>query len=72
MTTIDSYALSHDRSMGTENVSRDLSATFIHEGIHELPGDKAMLPVYRSDKNFGQDHVHEYNAASDYLYDPKD
>ncbi|MGN6728256.1 MAG: RHS repeat-associated core domain-containing protein [Rhodanobacteraceae bacterium] len=69
VTTIDSYALSHNPTTG---VDHDLSATFIHEGIHELPGDKAMLPLYKSDPTFGKDHVLPYDAASNYLFDPKD
>lgn len=73
VTTIDSHALTHNLFNGTTNVDRDLSATFIHEGLHELPSDRAMLPLYRSDPmKFGNDHQLPYDAASYYLYDPKD
>jgi len=73
VTTIDSYSLAHNLFNGTTNVDRDLSATFIHEGLHELPGDKAMMPLYKSDPTkFGNDHQFPYDAASYYLYNPKD
>ncbi|MCE5233125.1 MAG: hypothetical protein LLF91_07425 [Xanthomonadaceae bacterium] len=73
VTTINTYALTHNRFNETTNVDRDLSATFIHEGIHELPGDRVMMPLYKSDPTkFGDDHQSSYDAASYYLYDPKD
>jgi RHS repeat-associated protein len=71
-TTIYKHALETNRRGGTYDPTSDLPLTFIHEGIHMLPSDSAMTPLYRLDaKKFSADHQAPYNEASSELYEPE-
>ena len=68
-TTIFLNAAQRDRSGGTRNISSDLSRTFVHEGIHMLPGENVMYSQYYiNQKKYMHDHQRSFNEASSYLY----
>jgi hypothetical protein len=69
ITTIYSKDLYENRHQGTTDILRDLSLTFIHEGIHLLGSDAKMAPLIKADPNkFRHDHQAAYDNASSKLY----
>lgn len=70
-TKIYKNSLQFDRSGGTSHIDRDLSLTFVHEGIHMLPGESVMFKMYlRNPKKYEDDHQNAFNKASTDLYGP--
>jgi RHS repeat-associated protein len=69
-TTIFKNAITTDRSGGMANIQADLARTFVHEGIHMLPGEQALWDVYRANPTgFETIHRDRYNAAGNALYE---
>jgi RHS repeat-associated protein len=63
--TINFNAILFDRSGGIKNVDRDLRRSFIHEGIHTTPGERAFQSQFNADPElFDQNHKAPYNDAS--------
>ncbi len=63
--TIKRAAINRDRSGGTQFIDRDLAKTFIHEGIHTLPGESVFKPMF--DQGLFN-HNKVYNDASTLFY----
>lgn len=67
--TIYRNAIDRDRSGGTANISADLSRTFVHEGIHMLPGESVMFRMNQVNPDkYAHDHQKPFNDASSSLY----
>ena len=64
-TTVYLNAVERDRSGGKAHLSRDLALTFVHEGIHMLPGESVMYHMYyvNPDK-YRLDHQRPFNKAA--------
>ena len=68
-TTVYLNAIEHDRSGGEAHLSRDLSLTFVHEGIHMLPGESVMYHMYYvNPAKYRLDHQKSFNKAASDLF----
>ena len=63
--TIYRDALTSDGKGTQARIDSDLSRTFVHEGIHTVPGERAMLGL----PNFNGVHDSAYDRSASDLYD---